>query len=118
MLSFLIVPLVAMIAVGLRLSPFPVGVVAILLTVGGLLRIAYALMFESNEPGEMTIEERLLSSSKLKKSPEVPALPAQQSTPASDYASPVGAWRDTNDLAIPHSITDSTTKLLEKEQDS
>jgi hypothetical protein len=118
MLSFLIVPLVAMIAVGLRLSPFPIGVVAILLTVGGLLRIAYALMFESNEPGEMTIEEKLLSSSKLKKTPEIPTLPAKQSTSATDYTSPAGTWRDTNDLAIPHSVTDNTTKLLEKEQDN
>ncbi|HEV8593033.1 MAG TPA: zinc ribbon domain-containing protein [Pyrinomonadaceae bacterium] len=117
MLSFLFVPLVAILMVGLRLSPFPIAVTAILLTVGGLLRVAYALMFESSEPGAMTLEERLLSSTKLKGVTDVPALPAQQSIPATDYASPAGAWRDTNELAIPHSVTDNTTKLLEKEQD-
>jgi uncharacterized protein with PQ loop repeat len=43
------------------------------------------------------------------------ALPPQQSIPASAYAPPrAGTWRDTNDLE-PTSVTESTTKLLEKE---
>src|SRR4051794_39351488 len=43
------------------------------------------------------------------------ALPPQQSIPASAYAPPrPGTWRDTNDLE-PSSVTESTTKLLEKE---
>jgi hypothetical protein len=43
------------------------------------------------------------------------ALPGQQSIPASAYAPPrAGSWRDTNDLE-PSSVTESTTKLLEKE---
>jgi hypothetical protein len=43
------------------------------------------------------------------------ALPGQQSIPASAYAPPrAGSWRDTNDLE-PTSLTESTTKLLEKE---
>jgi len=44
------------------------------------------------------------------------ALPGQQSIPASAYAAPqAGAWRDTRDLE-PSSVTESTTKLLEKEE--
>jgi hypothetical protein len=44
------------------------------------------------------------------------ALPGQQSIPASAYGAPrAGAWRDTNDLE-PASVTESTTKLLEKEE--
>lgn len=44
------------------------------------------------------------------------ALPGKQSIPASAYAAPkTGAWRDTNDLE-PASVTESTTKLLEKEE--
>ena len=43
------------------------------------------------------------------------ALPPQQSIPVSAYAPPsAGSWRDTNDLE-PRSVTESTTKLLEKE---
>jgi hypothetical protein len=43
------------------------------------------------------------------------ALPPHQSIPASAYAPPrAGSWRDTKDLE-PSSVTESTTKLLEKE---
>jgi hypothetical protein len=44
------------------------------------------------------------------------ALPPQQSIPASAYASPrTGTWKDTNDLE-PSSVTESTTRLLDKEE--
>lgn len=44
------------------------------------------------------------------------ALPPQQSVPASSYGVPAaGGWRDTKDLE-PRSITEGTTKLLEKEE--
>lgn len=44
------------------------------------------------------------------------ALPPQQSIPAASYAPPqAGRWRDTNDLE-PASVTESTTKLLTKEE--
>jgi len=44
------------------------------------------------------------------------ALPPQQTMPASTYAPPqTGRWRDTNDLE-PTSVTESTTKLLTKEE--
>ena len=44
------------------------------------------------------------------------ALPGGQTIPASAYAPPrAGGWRDTNDLE-PTSVTESTTKLLEKEE--
>ena len=44
------------------------------------------------------------------------ALPPQQSVPASVYTTPqAGNWRDTNDL-MPTSVTEGTTKLLEKDE--
>ena len=44
------------------------------------------------------------------------ALPPQQSVPASVYSAPTtGSWRDTNDLQ-PTSVTEGTTKLLEKDE--
>lgn len=46
------------------------------------------------------------------------ALPPQQSVPASAYAPPPG-WRapDTSEFAVPGSVTDSTTKLLKKDEE-
>lgn len=46
------------------------------------------------------------------------ALPPQQNQPATSYAAPHGAWRtpDTGELVTPRSVTDSTTKLLNKNE--
>lgn len=46
------------------------------------------------------------------------ALPPQQSVPAQSYTAPQGGWRtpDTGEFAVPGSVTDSTTKLLTKEE--
>ncbi len=51
--------------------------------------------------------------------PNQNALPPQQSVPAQSYTAPQGAWRtpDTGEFAVPGSVTDSTTKLLEREPD-
>ncbi len=45
-------------------------------------------------------------------------LPPQQSIPAEQYASPAGSWRtpDTGELASRSSVTENTTKLLQKEE--
>ncbi len=111
LLSFLIVPITAMISIALNIEPFLVAIAAVLFGVGGLLRTAYAFMFESGAP-RSTFNERLLSEAR---SPA--ALPTSQSIPASAYTSPAGAWRDTNDLQHqPGSVTDSTTKLLQKDE--
>lgn len=121
MLSFLIVPIMAMITVALNIEPFAVAGSAILLTMGGLLRIVYALMFESGAPGGKTLEQNVVAATQhaISGKREAAELPAGQSIPASVYAPPgAGHWRDTNDLApTPGSVTDSTTKLLQKEKD-
>lgn len=45
------------------------------------------------------------------------ALPPQQSVPASGYVPPApGKWQTTNDLAKPPSVTEQTTKLLQKDE--
>jgi hypothetical protein len=121
LLTFLIVPLVAIISVALGAPRWGIPITAILLSVGGLLRIAYALMFESNiEEGE-TLEQSVFAvdHKTLHGRTSQGALPPQQTTPASDYVSPpaAGHWRDTNELKTPASVTEDTTKLLQKEHD-
>lgn len=50
--------------------------------------------------------------------PNQNVLPPQQSVPAQSYTAPQGAWRtpDTGEFAVPGSVTDSTTKLLTKDE--
>ena len=46
------------------------------------------------------------------------ALPPSQAQPAQSYTAPQGGWRtpDTGEFATPGSVTDSTTKLLTKDE--
>jgi len=113
LLSFLVVPLVAIISLGLDVDPYGVVISALLFGVGGLLRIAYALMFEPAMPNSAAQANMLTESANRT------ALPPSHSTPASAYTSPAGSWRDTNDLQRePASVTDNTTKLLQNEEDN
>lgn len=121
LLTFLVVPITAIITVFLNIEPFMPAISAILFFMGGLLRIVYALMFESGAPGGKTLEGRVLGNTALFAEKQKAAeLPPAQSLPVSTYAPPPGAghWRDTNDLEPrPGSVTDGTTKLLQKEEE-
>jgi len=121
LLTFLVVPIVAISTAFLGIEPFMVAISAVLFFMGGLLRVVYALMFESGAPGGKTLEEKVLGNTPLfAEKQRAHELPPAQSIPVSTYAPPPGAgnWRDTNDLApTPVSVTDSTTKLLEREPD-
>lgn len=114
LLTFLIVPLIAIITIAVHAPPFAVVIAAILLTIGGLLRMAYALMFESTDVGTIAAEEQiLLNAPGLNDRTFIRNLPPQQTFPAGSYVSPAtGNWMDTNDLH-PASVVDGTTRLLE-----
>lgn len=121
LLTFLVVPITAIISAFLNIEPFMPAISAILFFMGGLLRIVYALMFESGEAGGKTLEEKILGGTPaLVQKPQAAELPPAQSIPVNVYAPPPGAghWRDTNDLApTPGSVTDNTTKLLQKDEE-
>ena len=97
-------------------NPWPIGLVLFLGGGAGVLRIAYALMFESSNPSALPEGgESEYTNPSLTGSRAAGSLPPQQTPSAADYISPgVGGWRDTNELE-PASVTDNTTKLLEKD---
>ncbi len=94
-------------------GPVELGVAAVIFFLGAMiLRIAYALLFQSSDAVGMTPAE----SSILHGTNSQPALPPQTSVPADVYTAPgVGSWKETSDLAHPGSVTDSTTKHLSKQ---
>ncbi|CAN5745255.1 hypothetical protein BH20ACI4_BH20ACI4_09620 [soil metagenome] len=115
----LIVPLLAIIFVGImNIEGYIVGIAALLTFIAGLLRMLFAVLFESGNPNENTLEENVLATSQkfLNKQKNKNALPPEQSIPTSAYVPPTaGNWRDTSDLE-PSSVTENTTKLLEQDQ--
>jgi hypothetical protein len=118
LLTFLVVPIVSILTIMVGAEPFGVAIASIILFVGGILRMVYALMFESSEPLGKTADHSVYQTAAniLGGNREQNALPPSQSMPASSYMPPVqGKWRETNDLE-PSSVTDPTTKLLEKDR--
>ncbi len=111
---FVLAPIVGLISVfGLRIEPWPVGLVIALCGFGGLLRIIYALMFESkiSIAGPSSAREIDPALAGFTTS----ALPPQREIPAPEYVSPrPGTWREP-EVRTPATVTDHTTKLLDKE---
>ncbi len=117
LLTFLVVPIISIMTIALRAEPFAVVIAAILLSVGGLLRMAYAWLFESNEGAEEKFSGNIINSAQnfIGKKQSEKVLPSQQTIPVETYIPPTQrTWRDTNDL-VQTSITEDTTKLLKKD---
>ncbi|MFN2502310.1 MAG: hypothetical protein ABR530_09895 [Pyrinomonadaceae bacterium] len=85
---------------------------------GGLMFLVSSLIFLPKRPMIPPIPEAFTHNPQAAVPAQsgYPALPPQQSVPASFYGQPQsGNWRDTNDLQ-PNSVTEGTTKLLEKDE--
>jgi hypothetical protein len=117
LLTFLVVPIISIITVAVRAEPFAVAISAIILFMGGLLRMAYALMFESNEslatptPPANFAEPSMLRSG-VGEHNNLPPMPAAAFVPPG-----AGRWRETNDLE-PTSVVEGTTQLLSSEEET
>jgi hypothetical protein len=111
MLAIVLAPILGVILrFGLNMMPWPMGLIVFLLGGSGFLRIAYALMFEEGSGTAPTESESR---------PHIgPAMTrALEEGDASVYISPERSPRlQTNDLE-PYSVTDPTTKLLEKNRE-
>jgi hypothetical protein len=82
---------------------------------GGLLIFLFSLFFLKKPPKNAIPSQVPYQTPALYGQPGA-ALPPQSSIPTSAYVQPgAGAWRDTADLE-PGSITENTTKLLEKDE--
>ena len=112
--TLLLVPLVAIFAVAiLDLPGVIVGITAITLVLGGLLRIFYALLLE--EP----VARMNLESIDEHAQPPQFGRPAQNSALPPTSADAIPAWRsrpNTAEIYQPPSVTENTTRLLNKDE--
>ncbi|MDT5293325.1 MAG: hypothetical protein QOJ76_205 [Acidobacteriota bacterium] len=121
--TVVVVPVVILLGVAmLNLPEELIPLTAVVCVMGGLLRMLYALFFESNVPVETSgagapqytppaVPPNYLGPPP----PPASALPPQQSTPVPAYRRPQRF--DTGELAQPpaDSVTDHTTRLLDKQ---
>ncbi|NNE67069.1 MAG: zinc ribbon domain-containing protein [Pyrinomonadaceae bacterium] len=113
-LDFLLVPLVAL-AGGEEI----VAVIAILGFVGAMLIAVVSILFLKNPSTQYDVPVQGVQ--ELNAPPIAnEALPAAQTQSAEDYAAPAGSWKapDTGDLVRPGSVTEGTTRLLKKEDET
>jgi zinc-ribbon domain len=118
LLTALIVPVSAMLAkIGILPREF-IALAAILCSVGGFMRLVYAIMFEEGAPSRKhaaPVFNAPAGAAQLHSRTVPGALPPQQSRPASDFGRQRG---ETADMAQPPSVTENTTRLLDKTQDN
>jgi hypothetical protein len=117
--TLVVVPVIAILGAGLLGLPGElIAVSAIICSMGGFLRMMYALLFESNEVAELPhASQQYVPPSTppnyLGATHAASALPPQRS--------PIPAYRtpprfDTGEIVPPPSVTDHTTRLLDKQQ--
>lgn len=117
-LTFILVPITAVISITFNLKPILPALAVFLFGGGGILRMVYALMFESTQSktlgtGLQTAFPQSMPDQRYE--PQLIAASAQ----VESYSPPrQGKWMDTNELAHErHSVTDNTTKLLSSEDE-
>jgi hypothetical protein len=111
---FLIVPIVGILSQVIGFPEELIGLIAVLGFCGGLVRIIYAAMFEDSYPNYVPFSNE--SSGSFSARPTLNVLPPQQSTPIQADFQVAGKWRETNELVKPPSVTEHTTKLLNKDE--
>ena len=108
----LIVPLMAIITINLfePIAPLFIPLAAVLCFVGGLLRILYALIMEDANP-------QYPSDANANYSPALLDAPARNAALPPASAQATASWRrpQTAEIYQPPSITENTTRLLDKE---
>ncbi len=108
LLTFLVVPILTILTIAADGEPFLVVIATILFGLGGLLKMAWALLFESDKAtAEVIPRDAFMPPAK-----QYGSLPEMRTMPANAYESPAGKWRTTNDLESPGSVTDPTTKFF------
>jgi hypothetical protein len=97
-------------------TPDEFALIGVIALVAGLFRVLYALLFEDGPYRRELQRQPAYTPQPQQFAPpqSVSALPPQQSPPAHAYVPP---RPDTSELAYRPSVTEGTTKLLERERD-
>jgi hypothetical protein len=121
--TLVVVPVVAILGVAMLDLPGElVAVAAIICAMGGFLRMMYALLFESNEVAELPApSQQYVPPASVPNYLGAGTTHAQSALPPQQQGTPVPAYRtprrfDTGEIVPPPSVTDHTTRLLDKQQ--
>jgi hypothetical protein len=109
-----LVPLLAI--MGSIIDLEELGLLGVIIVIGGIMRLLYALIFEEKHPAgaaAQPLAPQQFAPQQFHPAAHHSALPPRQSAPA-----PVSfRTRDTGELAGPPSVTENTTRLLDNQSD-
>ena len=98
-----------------------VGMTAVIGTMGALIMTIASFLILKKEPVILELPSHELPSSNIHSlhTTQQNALPPPHSQPVQSYVPPAGAWKapNTGEFARPSSVTEGTTKLLEKDRE-
>lgn len=95
-------------------TPDELALVGVIVFMAGLFRLLYALIFEDGPYRRHLQRQQAYVPPQFTQPREVSALPPPQPQPARSYVPP---QPDTSELAYRPSVTEGTTRLLERERD-
>ena len=106
---------------GIAEIPELAGVSAVIGIFGGIMWLIASLVFLKS-PAQDSFPANNLPNANVNNLYEADrkVLPPQQSQPAQSYAPPADLWKapTTGEFAVPHSVTEGTTKLLQKDEET
>jgi len=114
LLSVLLTPILFSFTIWFRLGPEFFTLAVFMLFAASIIRIAYSALFEHDAKPADSADR--LSQNVLAGNKTVGELSGVQTNPINDFIPPIkGNWRDSNELVF-SSVTDVTTKQLDKKQ--
>lgn len=98
-----------------------IAISAVIGTMGAFIMMLASFLILKSEPRNLNLPMQSLPMNNvhnLHATQQPSALPPQYSQPANNYVPPAGTWKapDTGDFARRGSVTEGTTKLLEKDE--
>ena len=114
LLLILTSPIVLIIGKELEVHPAPLFLTLFIVFIAAIIRMIYALMFQSNETFASEDIDLQNTQNMFQNKTNAGSLPSPETNPLADFVPPMqGKWRDSNDLVL-SSVTDVTTKQLDK----
>jgi len=116
LLLILTAPVLLIIGKEFEIHPAPLFLTLFIAFISSVIRMIYALMFESNEPPVSEYADLVDAPNIFRDKTSAGSLPSPQTNPLADFVPPLkGKWRDSNELVF-SSATEGTTRQLKNEE--
>jgi hypothetical protein len=116
LLLILTAPIILITGKEFEIHPAPLFLTLFIVFISSIIRMIYALMFESNERAVSEYSDSGDAPNIFQDKTSMGSLPSPQTNPLADFVPPIkGNWRDSNELVF-SGASDVTTRQLKSEE--